>query len=111
MRFEPRLFRDDDEPQGRASDEPLANGDAALETVAEAIDSADLELPADLAALGEQLSDDADHLALSYLAARNAEATPSMAGASTHRGGRLLRWGGAAAGVLIALGTWQFVTS
>jgi hypothetical protein len=111
MRFEPRVFRDDDEPHKLPADEPAAFGEAARDVAADQFDQIELELPAGLAALGEQLADDADHLARCYPAGRSAESMSSIADSSAHRNRRLIRWGGAAAAVLIALGSWQFVAN
>jgi hypothetical protein len=108
MRFEPRLFHDDDDLNELSADQPAMFENAARETSADQVDQTgqfEPELPAGLAALGEQLADDADHLARCYPAGRTAvtgSAPPS------HKG-RLLRWGGAAAALLISFATWQFV--
>jgi hypothetical protein len=94
MRFEPRLFRDDDQPvvkpAGAASDELSA------------------DLPDELAALGAQLSDDATSLALAYPADR-ALTIGTAHHAARHGKRRWLRWTGAAAALLIVLGTWHFI--
>jgi hypothetical protein len=94
MRFEPRLFRNDDEPirkpAGAASGE--LSGD----------------LPDELAALGEQLSYDADSLALAYPAG-TALTTATAPEPALHGKRRWLRWAGAAATLLIAVGTWRVV--
>jgi hypothetical protein len=116
MRFEPRVFRDDDESHKLPADEPAAFGEAARDVSADQFDQIELELPAGLAALGEQLAADADHLARCYPAGRSAESMPTMpatliSGASAYARRRLVRWGGAAAAVLIALSTWQFVAA
>src|SRR5256885_16352696 len=107
MRFEPRLFRDDDEPNGLPLDQPADSGEAARDVAAVSNNQLDLELPAGLAALGEQLADDADHLTRCYPAGRSAESMPSVAESSAHRNWPLIRWGGAAAALLITLATWQ----
>jgi hypothetical protein len=107
MRFEPRLFRDDD-PKALSADQPTTFGGSAPETMADHVDRTcqfELELPAGLAAFGEQLANDADHLAGCYPAGR----TPVMGGAPPFHKRRLLRWGGAAAAVLVSVATWQFV--
>jgi hypothetical protein len=116
MQFEPRVFRDDDEPHKLPSDQPAAFGEAARDASTDQFDQIELELPAGLAALGEQLADDADHLAHCYPAGRSAESMPStpatlITGASAHARRQFIRWGGAAAAVLIALCTWQFVAA
>lgn len=108
MRFEPRLFRDDDEPNELPVDQPTTFGDAARETSADQVDQTgqfELELPAGLAALGEQLADDADHLARCYPAGK----TDVTSSAPPFDKKRLLRWGGAAAAIVISFATWQFV--
>src|SRR3954451_918458 len=108
MPFEPRLFRDDDSLRLPA-DERAEPGDAphGIE-----VDDAGLELPADLAALSQQLAEDADYLAnrypaAPYPAAPAAEAAIELVISSNKR--RFVRWGGAAAALLLTIGGWQFV--
>jgi hypothetical protein len=108
MRFEPRLFHDDDEAHELSADQPMTFGDAARVTSNDQVDQTsqfELELPAGLAALAEQLADDAEHLARCYPAGR----TAGTGSAPPFRNRRLLRWGGAAAALLISFATWQFV--
>jgi hypothetical protein len=94
MRFEPKLYREDDDPicqpAGASSDE--------LST----------DLPDELAAIGAQLSDDAAALALAF-PARRPLAGESEPDSSLHRKRRWLRWTGAAAVLLIAVGTWRVI--
>ncbi len=86
MPFEPRLFRDDD------------------------ADDAAIGLPAEFAVLGQQLADDADFLASRYPSAPMRDATMELATSSDRRR-RLVRWGGAAAAILLTIGGWQLVES
>jgi hypothetical protein len=108
MRFEPRLFRDDDQSKALPADQPTTFGDAERETSADQVNRTcqfELELPTGLAALGEQLADDADHLARCYPAGK----TAVTGDAPPLHDRRLLRWGGAAAAIVISIATWQLV--
>ncbi len=107
MRFEPRLFGDDDDPNALPGDRPSTRDDVARETSADLLDQTcqfELELPAGLAAFGEQLANDADHLARCYPAVMVVTGV-----APRFHNRRLLRWGGAAAAIMISIATWQFV--
>jgi hypothetical protein len=94
MRFEPKLFHEQDEPIRDPADKPV-----------EALSG---DLPDELAALGAQLGDDADSLARSYPARRFIEA--ELTGEPAVRGKRRwIRWTGAAAAALLAAGLWRVV--
>jgi hypothetical protein len=106
MPFEPRLFRDDDELNRLPGQGGAAFGVPPREAEC---DEVALDLPPELAALGEQLGDDSDHLAARYPAGRTSqpvEATPTPT-----RRRIMLRWGGAAAALFVAIGTWQVTES
>ena len=94
MRFEPRLFREDDEPISKP--------------VGAASDELSSDLPDELAALGAQLRGDADALSLAYPAGRRL-ATEAARRTAQHGKRRWLRWGGAAAAVFLAAGTWGVI--
>lgn len=94
MRFEPRLFREDDEPLDRPA--------------RAASDKSSSDMPDELAALGAQLSDDADALSLAYPAVRPL-ATEAARRTAPHGKRRWLRWGGAAAAIFLAAGTWRII--
>jgi hypothetical protein len=109
MPFEPRLFRDGDAPPGLPADatglksapESAAKGLAAVES--------GFELPVELAALGEQLSDDADHLTRMYPAGRTESRLPATSSQATGGSRRMIRWGGAAAVLLIGTLSWPMI--
>ena len=84
MRFDPKLIH---------LDEPPLNLDG------------ELNLPADLAALAEQLSDDAAHLAAQYPAARELRPRVGRSRASSYK--RYILLGSTLAALLIAVVVWQ----
>lgn len=106
MPFEPRLFRDDDELSRLPGEGGAALGDPPRETEC---DEAALDLPPELEALGEQLGDDADHLAERYPAGKTSQSVETRSAPTRRRSA--LRWGGAAAALFVAIGTWQFTES
>jgi hypothetical protein len=110
MRFEPRLFREDDEPSRQPEDEAAASGFAPVTdpTFGATAGEFSNDLPDELATLGAQLSDAADRLTLSYPSRRHFEATAAGDPALRDKS-RWLRWAGAAAAVLLAVGTWRLV--
>jgi hypothetical protein len=88
MSFEPKIFNSD-EPSGRGDLPERASLGAPLAPLWD--DAAQLELPDDLAALAEQLRDDAMHLA----ACHPADATPeqrAVAWAEVEKGATVPRW-------------------
>jgi len=97
MRFEPRLYHEDGE------ENLLAKGDAPASGFGDHSD-----LPGEFAELAEQLSDDADSLARCYPPRRLSNCGAVRDGVN-RRNRRWLRWSGAAAAVLLAVGTWKVV--
>src|SRR5436305_7837521 len=98
MRVERRMFRDSEDAKALPAHQPGTFGDAAREMSCDPIDLTgqfELELPAGFAALGEQLANDADHLARCYPAGM---VVKSVAPPMNNR--RLIRWGGAAAAIV-----------
>ncbi|HEV2971865.1 MAG TPA: hypothetical protein VGY55_17960 [Pirellulales bacterium] len=113
MPFEPRLFRDDDGPRRRPADATglESSFESAFESTVQKLATNEdvFELPVELAALGEQLSDDADRLPRFYPAGRTESRLPASLGQATGGSGRMIRWGGAAAVLLIGTLSWPMI--
>jgi hypothetical protein len=116
MPFEPRLFADDDrrEPRTDAGQQdgdrcPICGAAVSAEEASGAALAGEerLALPADLAALADQLGDDAEHLAGRYPAADLA-GRRRLARDERSRSANWIRWSAAVAIIMIVV-TWPSV--
>ncbi|HEV3415665.1 MAG TPA: hypothetical protein VG056_02585 [Pirellulales bacterium] len=110
MPFEPRLFRDDDAPPGLPADAAGLEPALAPASRKPAAEEGVFELPVELSALGGQLSDDADHLTRLYPAGRAEFQLPSISAKAAGASRRMIRWGGAAAVLLVGTLSWPMIS-
>jgi hypothetical protein len=109
MPFEPRLFRDDALGGLPAEVTGLESTfESSMRRLAATSEDV-FELSVELAALGEQLSDDADHLTRVYPAGRTESRLPVSSGQAIRGSRRMIRWGGAAAVLLIGTLSWPMI--